>query len=82
MSGESLRDEFVQLYVNMFTESELIEIAEFNKTPTGQKALKVMPVLMQQGAQVGQQRVVENIDVLRQMIDEQSKTLKELQEFE
>ena len=54
---ESLRDDFIKLYVNAFSVQELQDLVKFYKTPTGQKAIQTMPSLMQQGAQIGQARV-------------------------
>lgn len=72
MSGESLWSEFLQLYMNTFTEPELVEITAFYKTPVGQKSLKEAPHLMAAGAAIGQRRVMENIEELKRMIEEES----------
>ena len=60
MSGESLRDEFVDIYNQAFTEKELTDIIIFYKTSTGQKALKQTPALMQEFTIIGQKRVQDN----------------------
>jgi len=80
MSGDSLRDEFLVMYMNTFTEGELIEINNFYKTETGQKALKTAPQLMADGAALGQQRVEENIQELETMIKEESLRIQNLQQ--
>lgn len=79
MGAESLRPEIARLYVEAFTEKELNEITAFYSTPTGQKVLTATPELMAKGAALGQQRVMENIDDLRYMIEEESKRITELQ---
>jgi hypothetical protein len=43
------------LYVEAYTESELVGINEFIKTPIGQKMMKNTPELMQKGMVIGQQ---------------------------
>lgn len=80
MSGESLRDEYIELYINTFTESEIIEINNFYKTETGQKALRTAPQLTADGAAIGQQRVEENIQELEKMIKEESLKIQKLQQ--
>lgn len=80
MSGESLRGEFVEMYINTFTESEIIEINNFYKTETGKKALKTAPQLMADGAALGQQRVLENLQDLESMIKEEALKIQKLQQ--
>ncbi|WP_309396832.1 DUF2059 domain-containing protein [Cerasicoccus maritimus] len=50
-----LSKKMVAVYMETFTESELKEIIAFYKTPTGQKALKQLPVLFEKGAVIGQE---------------------------
>ncbi len=80
MSGESLRDDFIDIYTAAFTEKELLEIQSFYQTPTGQKALKVTPRLMAQGATLGQQRVKQNLPELERMVREEAERLKKNQQ--
>ena len=70
MSYASLKDDLVSLYASNFTASELKDLNDFYKTPTGQKTIQVLPQLMQQGAQLGMNRVQQNIGELQQMIQE------------
>ncbi len=79
MGGASLRDEFAALYMRSFTQSELTELARFYRTPTGQKALQVTPVLMAEAGALGQQRVMDNADELKQMIQQEALRLQALQ---
>jgi hypothetical protein len=70
MGWASLRDEFVEIYKKAFTEAEFKEMLTFYKTPVGRKSLKQMPLLMEQGAQVGAKRVQEHMAELQQMLQE------------
>ena len=80
MSAESLEQEFTALYFNTFTEKELRKLISFYKTPTGQKALKVTPELTAKGAAIGQKRIQDNVDELKQMISEEAQRIQQLQE--
>jgi uncharacterized protein len=72
MSWKALEPEFVAIYLQNFTEIEMKELITFYKTPTGRKALKLMPKLMQQGAQVGARRVQEHMpELVREMQQQQ-----------
>ncbi len=42
-----------QLYNTHFNEAELAELLRFYSTPTGQKALKKLPLLFKQASQIG-----------------------------
>jgi len=80
MSGDSLREAFIDIYVETFTEKELNELNAFYTTPTGQKALKETPAMVAKGAKIGEQRVQENISELRLMIQEEAKRIQALQQ--
>jgi len=80
MSGDSLREQFIEIYVGTFTERELDEINTFYSTPTGKKTLNETPALLEKGARLGQQRVQENIPELQRMIQEEAKKIKDMQQ--
>jgi hypothetical protein len=80
MGWDSLKEDFIRIYMDEFTEAELRDMIEFYKTPTGQKAVMKTPVLAARGAELGQQRVQDNIDELIQMIQAEEKRLKDEQE--
>ena len=80
MSGESLREGFIEIYTEAFTERELKEINAFYSTPTGKKTLEATPALMSKGAALGQKRVQENIPELHNMIAEEAKRIQKLQQ--
>ncbi len=75
MSWENLRDVYVQIYAEQFTESELREITAFYQTETGQKAVRLTPVLMQKGMMIGEQVVAENLPELEQLLDERMREM-------
>ncbi len=53
MSWDKMAPRMTDLYMQTFTEAEVRELIAFYKTPTGQKTLDQMPVLMQEGAKIG-----------------------------
>jgi len=76
MSWDSLKPEFVQIYSEAFTASELRDINAFYATDTGRKTIQKMPTLMAQGAQIGAARVQANIMELQSMIKAEAERLK------
>jgi hypothetical protein len=57
MSWDNLKDEYIHLYVSVFTQDELQGLVEFYKSPLGRKFLAKMPALMQESIQLAQARV-------------------------
>lgn len=51
---ESFKQEIIPIYHKHFTGAELKELIKFYSTDIGQKTIKVMPALMQEGMLVGQ----------------------------
>ncbi len=80
MDWQLLKDEYIQLYTEAFTEDELQDLIAFYKTDTGKKSVTLMPQLMQQGAAIGQRQVRENQHELEQMILERMQELAQLDE--
>ncbi len=50
----SLKDEMIPIYHRYFTAAEIKEMIRFYSTDLGQKTIKVMPALMQEGIVAGQ----------------------------
>jgi hypothetical protein len=68
MNWEALAPEMTRLYMEAFTEQEIGDLEKFYATPTGQKAVKIMPELMAKGAAVGQKQVQAHMGELQQAI--------------
>jgi hypothetical protein len=76
MSWESLKGDYARIYAEAFNEEELREMIAFYRTPTGQKAIKMIPELMAKGAALGQSRVQENREELHRMIERRQKEIE------
>lgn len=68
MSYASLKPDLVRIYAEAFTADELRELTAFYRTPLGIKTVSLMPRLMQQGSELGMQRVQENMHELEAML--------------
>lgn len=68
MSAESLRQDLVEMYSEIFSVSELKDITAFYKSKTGQKAMEKLPEIMQRSMQIAQKRVMENMGELQEML--------------
>jgi uncharacterized protein len=79
LSYESLKNDFISMYVEAFTKEELIAINNFYATEAGKKAVKLMPSLMQKGSEIGQRQVQDNIQELQNMIKQEAKRIEAAQ---
>lgn len=70
MSYASLKPDFLRIYADAFSVEELRELTTFYRTPVGEKTVRLMPQLMQQGSELGMRRVQENLHELEAMIAE------------
>ena len=54
-SWDNLKQDYVQMYVDFFTEDELQAIVDFSNSPAGRKLQDVTPALLMKSAAIGQQ---------------------------
>lgn len=80
MSYASMKEDLVTIYAGSFTGEELATLREFYLTPVGRKAIEMMPSLLAQGMQLGQQRVQAHLGELEAMIQAESERLKAQQQ--
>lgn len=69
MTWEIFGPKMIDIYTEAFSEDELRDLVAFYKTPTGKKAITMMPELMQKGAQLGANEAQQHIPRLQQMIE-------------
>ena len=67
-AADDLESEMARIYMGAFSEEELLELTAFYKTPVGQKAIKALPELMKQGAELGMKRAQEHSGELQEML--------------
>lgn len=61
---DEIRPKMVEVYVKDFTEDDLKAIVAFYESPVGQRAIKVMPTAMRDGAMVAQEYTKSKISSL------------------
>ena len=70
MSWASVKDDYIKLYMEAFTEKEIGDLVAFYKTKTGKKAAGTIPQLMMKGAAIGQKQVEKHTAELTRMLQE------------
>jgi hypothetical protein len=74
---EEMRDLYLDVYVEVFTEDELKELIQFYQSPLGQKLLNKMPALMQKSMQKTQAMLQKRMPEFQERLQ---KTMSELRE--
>jgi hypothetical protein len=67
---QEMLDAMVPIYARHYTVDELHQMAVFYQTPVGVKSLRLMPQLMAEGMQVGQQIIAPRMNKLMQELNQ------------
>ena len=76
MQWQEIKNDYVGLYTDAFTEPELRQLIQFYSTPLGRKVVEKMPVLMEQSMQLGQKKMMKIMPEIQALSEEM---LKEIQ---
>ena len=76
MQWEKMKEDFVALYLNVYTEEEIRELTEFYSSPLGQKMLDKMPELMQASLQISQSMLQQTLPKIQQLSQEMARELQ------
>lgn len=68
LDWQELRPEFVQLYVDIYTEPELREMTAFYRTPLGRKMLETLPQVTVRSQEISQRRLQQHLPEMMQQI--------------
>lgn len=77
MGWDNIKEDYINLYVDVFTESELRELIRFYQTPLGQKLIEKTPVLMQRTMLLTQQKMMRVMPEIQAISREMKQELKE-----
>jgi hypothetical protein len=73
MSWEAMKDEYVAVYAETFTEEELKGLIEFYKSPAGRTFAKKQPELMERSMKLGQKRMLQVMPKIQALTMEAAK---------
>ena len=76
MSWSKWKESFVEIYVNVYTEEELRELAEFYRSPLGEKFMAKMPEVMQETMKVSQQLTMDFMPKMQELQQELVEEIK------
>lgn len=70
LSWEDMREPMADIYRKYFENEEIAKLLEFYKSPVGQKSVELMPILFQEGGQLGMRIAQQHQGELEAMIEE------------
>lgn len=76
MAWKAVKEEWIDLYVDVFTEEDVAALLEFYQSPVGRKSLEMTPELMQRGGELGQRRMVVIQPELKAIFQRMAKELR------
>jgi len=71
LGWQSLKGDFIALYVLYYSQRELEELLAFFSLPIGKKMIALQPDLIEKGVELGRRRVFENIEGFQKQIQKQ-----------
>lgn len=67
---KAMTDQMIPLYAKYYSEEDVDALLAFYSTPTGQKVIKTMPQLLQEGMEIGWKWAQERMPELQRRIEE------------
>ncbi len=68
MSWDKVKDDYIRMYANAFTEEELKGLVEFYKSPAGRALVEKTPELTKQSMEMSQQRMMQVLPKLQALM--------------
>jgi len=73
LSWEALKEDYINLYTETFSEEDLQGIIAFSKSPLGQKMAEKSPLLMQKSMEIGRQHAQQVMPLVQKAIQDYMK---------
>ncbi len=70
LSWDKLKDEYVQIYADMFSKTQLRELIAFYESPTGKAYIDKTPEIMRRTMSISQQKTMEIMPRIQKLIRE------------
>lgn len=73
MTWDALKEDYIAIYMNEFSEKELKDMTKFFNTPTGKKMALKQSTISLKGMQLGQEKVQAHMGELQEMLQKVDK---------
>lgn len=77
INWDKIKEDMIALYMNTFTEDEIIDMVIFYKSPTGKSLVEKMPIVMKASMEISQKQSFEMIPRLNMLLEEMKKELEQ-----
>ena len=67
MNWEKMKEDYITIYTDVYTEKDLTDLLTFYKSPIGKKFVEQQPLLVQKSMEVGQKKLLKIIPKLQEM---------------
>ena len=76
MSWEKLKDDYIRIYMSVYTEEEIQELIKFYQSPVGQKTIEQTPILMEQSMEISQKYLMNTWPKIQALSEEMQAELE------
>ena len=76
MSWDKLKDDYISIYADTFTEKELLGIITFYESPIGRKFIEKQPELMKKSMQISQKQMIGLLPKIQKLTEEMRNRIK------
>mgnify|MGYP001038458461 CR=1 FL=1 len=70
MRWEKIKDDYIQVYMSIYTEEEIQELIKFYRTPVGQKTIDQMPILVEKSMEISQKYLMATLPKIQALTEE------------
>ena len=77
MSWSNMKDDYINMYIEIFSESEIKEIIIFYNSSIGKKLIDKSPVLMQKSMEISQKRVMKLLPEMEELSIEMKEEIEQ-----
>lgn len=75
MGWDRIKDDFIQVYMSVYTEEEIQELIKFYQTPVGQKTVEQTPILLERSMEISQKYLMATLPKIQAIAGEMEEEL-------
>mgnify|MGYP001273968172 FL=1 len=70
MSWDKIKEDYIELYMSVYTKEEVNELIKFYQSPIGQKTIEKMPVIMEKSTEISYKYLMNMIPKIEELAAE------------
>ena len=76
MSWDKIKDDFIEIYISVYTEEEIQELIKFYQSPIGQKLIEKEPLIIQQSMSLSQKYMMNLLPKIQEISQQMAEEIK------